>query len=154
MKKLILTTFVLIAMTSSALAGGWDADKGMDKSTLKGELVCIGCSLKKLSGANAQCSLYAQHAIGFKAADGTLWSFVDNAKGHDIINAHTLLEKKDATVTGWIYPAAHFIEIDSISVDGVSELEIQKAGLAEDHLKSKRLAGRKLGEVPELGHDH
>ncbi|VAX38149.1 hypothetical protein MNBD_UNCLBAC01-574 [hydrothermal vent metagenome] len=154
MKKLILTIFALVAMTSSALAGGFDEGKGLDKITLKGTLVCLGCSLKKLSGANAQCSLYSQHEIGFKAADGTLWSIVDNAVGHDIINAHELVAKKDATIVGWIYPVAHFIEIASISVDGVSKIEIQKAGLAKDQLKVKKLAERTLKEVPKLGHSH
>ncbi len=154
MKKFVVACIILVVTASSALAGGWDTEKGLEKITLTGELVCVGCSLKKLNGANAQCDLYAHHAIGFKAGDGTLWSFVDNAKGHDVINAHTLVEKKTATVTGWLYPLAHFIEIDEISVEGVTLEAIQKAGLEEDHLKATRLASRKLGEVPEIGHTH
>ena len=145
---------IVIIAASFSWAGGWDVKKGLDKITLTGELLCIGCALKKLDGANAQCDLYAHHAIGFKTGDGTLWSIVDNAKGHDIIRGHTLLEKKKATIIGWIYPLAHFIEIDDVKVDGVSKAEIQKAALEEDQLLAKRLSTRKLGEAPSLAHAH
>lgn len=145
---------VVFLFASSVWAGGWDANKGLSKTTLTGELVCVGCSLKKLDGANAQCDLYAHHAIGFKTADGTLWSIVDNAKGHDIIRSHELLEKKKAAITGYIYPIAHFIEIDDIQVEGVSMEQIQKAGYEEDQLIAKRLMTRKTGEPPALGHEH
>ena len=155
LKKIALVFSALVLTASVALAGGWDTDKGFDKVTLNGDLVCVGCSMKKMSGANAQCNLFAHHAIGFKTADGLLWSIVDNEKGHDVIRAHRLLEKgKKASITGWIYPAAHFVEIDSIEVEGVTMKEIQVAGLEEDHLISKRLASRKLGEVPGESHQH
>ena len=153
-KKVILTLVVLFVSASLCWAGGWDKKKGLGQTTLTGELVCVGCSLKKLDGANAQCSLYTHHAIGFKAGDGTLWSIVDNAKGHDIIQSHELLENKKATVTGWIYPLAHFIEIDEINVDGVSKAEIRKAAWEEDQLIAKELAGRKVGEAPSSAKGH
>jgi len=153
-QKIAILSLILVVTASTAYAGGWDKNKGMDKLTLKGELVCIGCSLKKLNGANAQCNLYSHHAIGFKSADGTLWSIVDNAVGHDITRAHELLEHKNAKITGWIYPLANFIEIDSIKVDGVSARKIAKAAWKEDKLIAKRLADRKVGEAPALAHKH
>ena len=153
-KKMLLTVISLLIAVSMSWAGGWDAKKGLDKVTLRGELLCIGCSLKKLDGANAQCDLYAHHAIGFRAGDGTLWSIVDNDKGHDITRSHTLLEKKKATITGWMYPLAHYIEIDEIQVDGVTKEEIQKAAWEEDQLMGKRLLNRKVGEAPNLAHSH
>lgn len=146
---------VILLSASLAFAGGWAKDKGLDQVTLKGELVCVGCSLKKMDGANAQCNLYAHHAIGFKTADGLIWSIVDNEKGHDVIRAHKILEKgKKATITGWIYPVAQFIEIDKIEVEGVTMEQIQVAALEEDQLIAKRLATRKLGQVPTMDHDH
>lgn len=152
-----ISTFIavlLVATVSTVFAGGWDAKKGIDGVKLDGQLVCIGCSLKKMSGANAQCNLYAHHAIGFKAGDGTLWSIVDNEKGHDITRAHKLLEGKRASITGWIYPAAHFVEVAAISVDGVTDEEIAQAGWEEDMLLAKRLAERKVGQVPAMEHSH
>jgi hypothetical protein len=156
MLSLVMGLSLGLALTtgSMAWAGGWDAAKGTPKITLAGELVCLGCSLKKLDGQNAQCDLYAHHAIGFKAADGTLWNIVDNAKGHDVVRAHQLLEKKKATITGWMYPLAHQIEIDEIAVEGVTQAQIQKAGYEEDQLLAKRLMSRKVGEPPALAHQH
>jgi hypothetical protein len=155
LKRIGMTIGILLLTATVGVAGGWDKDKGLDKVTLKGELVCIGCSLKKLDGANAQCNLYAHHAVGFRTQDGLLWSIVDNEKGHDVIRAHRLLEKGvKATITGYLYPVAHFIEIDEIEVEGVTMAAIQAAALEEDHLIAKRLATRKLGEVPVMGHDH
>lgn len=157
MKKLAaLTVVILFAMASFAFAGGWDKSKGMDKVTLKGNLLCVGCNLKKLNGANAECSLFAHHAVGFKTEDGAIWNIIDNAKGHDIIRAHTLLEKNiPATITGWIYPIAHAIEIDSIEVQGVGMAEIQKAAWEEDQMIAKELMGRKIGQSPTpAGHSH
>ena len=156
MKRLLaLITILLFGISSLSFAGGWDKSKGTDKLTLTGELLCVGCNLKKLSGANAQCDLYAHHAIGFKTEDGVLWNILENAKGHDIVRAHRLLEKNvPAKITGWIYPLAHVIEIDSIEVEGVSMAQIQKAAWEEDQLLAKRLTSRKMGEPPALAHTH
>ncbi|MGL1902461.1 MAG: hypothetical protein OCC49_10015 [Fibrobacterales bacterium] len=148
LKKIISFTLLTLTLT---FAGGWDAQKGLNEITLKGELICTGCSLKKLDGANAQCNLYAHHALGFRSADGTIWNIVDNAKGHDVIRAHTLLEHKEATITGYIYPIAHNLEITGIKVEGISKSKIAKAGWEEDQLIAKRLLNRKIGEVPTGG---
>jgi len=156
MKRVIALTVVFVfALASLSFAGGWDKTKGTDKVTLKGTLLCIGCNLKKMGGANAQCNLYAHHAIGFKSEDGLMWNILNNEKGHDIIMAHKLLEKNvPATITGWIYPVANVIEIDSIQVEGISMKDIQKAAWEDDQLLAKRLMSRKVGESPVMGHEH
>ena len=51
-KKIVLTLMVLVVSASLSWAGGWDKKKGLDQTTLSGELV-VGCSLKKLDEANA-----------------------------------------------------------------------------------------------------
>ncbi len=143
-------------LAAPAFAGGWDREKGLDTITIKGELICIGCSLKKLSGANAQCNLFGGHDVGLKLADGTFWNFVNNATGHDIIRAHGAVIGKMATVTGWIYPNAHMIEIESIKVEGVTPEQIAKAAWEEDQKVARQLTERKVGEppVPMGKHDH
>lgn len=146
---------LLFGFTQTSFAGGWDKEKGLDKVTLKGSLLCVGCNLKKLSGANAQCDLYAHHAIGFKSEDGTIWNIIENAKGHDIVRAHTLLEKNiPATITGWIYPVANAIEIDAVEIEGISMEAVQKAAWEEDQRIAKKLMERKVGEPPALGDAH
>jgi len=152
LKKSLIAAITILSV--SLFAGGWDKGKGLDKITVKGELVCVGCSLKKLNGANAQCSLYSHHAIGFKAADGTMWTIVDNAKGHDIINAHKTVIHKTATITGYLYPIAHMIEIDNIKVDGVSSSKIAKAAWNEDQAIAKALLSRKVGKAPVMNNSH
>ncbi len=155
MKRCIF--FVIISMflsVSLSFAGGWDKSKGMEKITLKGTLLCIGCNLKRLSGANAQCSLYTHHAIGFRTEDGTIWNILENAKGHDIVRAYKLLDGRKATITGWIYPIAHVIEIDKIVVDDVKMEDIQKAAWEEDQDIAKALMSRKIGESPIVGIGH
>jgi len=93
--------------------------------------------------------------IGFKTEDGVIWNILDNAKGHDIVRGHKLLKKDvPATITGWIYPIAHVIEIESIKVEGISMADIQKAAWEEDQLLAKRLMSRKIGKPPALGGAH
>ncbi|WDE02678.1 hypothetical protein [Thalassomonas actiniarum] len=150
-KALLLTCGLLLAATANA--GSFDSNKGMDRMNIEGELVCTGCSLKKLSGANAQCSLYSLHDVGLKLADGTLWTFVNNEKGHDIIRAHHTVLHKKAHISGWLYPNAHQIEIADIKVEGVSADEIARAAWQEDQKIAKALASRKVGQAPEHSHD-
>jgi len=55
-KNFLITASVLITailLSSALIAGGWKTDKGLEKITLKGELVCIGCSLKKHLSINS-----------------------------------------------------------------------------------------------------
>lgn len=144
----IFIIFSLMLLPNSVLAGGFDVKKGLDKITLDVELVCLGCSLKKMSGANAQCDLFTRHDVGIKLGDGTLWTIVNNGKGHDIIRAHGLVINKKATVTGWLYPAANHIEIDSIEVEGISADQVAKAAWDEDQIIGKALSGRKVGQPP------
>jgi len=148
--KLVLLLVLGTILSSSAFAGGWDRNKGTDLITLKGELICIGCSLKTLSGANAQCDLYTRHDVGFKFADGTFWNFVNNASGHDIIRAHKTVIHKTAIVTGWMYPNAHMIEIDTITVEGVTPEEIAQAAWLEDQEVAKQLTNREVGQLPQI----
>ena len=148
MKHLLMTAIALMAMVQISVAGGWKADKGLDKMSISGELVCVGCSLKKLNGANAQCNLFAHHALGLKTADGSYWSIIDNAVGHDVIRGHKLLKGKNATISGWIYPIANMVEFDSVSIDGVSAKDLAQAGWDEDQDIAKNLLARKVGEAP------
>lgn len=149
----ILVSVVLMQFSSASFAGGWDNKKGLDQINIEAELVCLGCSLKKLSGANAQCGLYTQHDVGLKLADGSLWSIVNNAAGHDTIRAHKLAIGKTASITGWLYPNANHIEIDTIKIAGVSKDQLATAAWEEDQKVAKALMSRKPGEAPSQGHD-
>lgn len=150
--------FVFVVLLSGSgisqlsLAGGWDLDKGPNVSTIQGKLVCIGCSLMGGVGSNSQCGTYTTHNIGLRMGDGSLWHFVNNQTGHDIIFAHNLLDGKKATITGFMYPIAHMIEIVSINIDGVTDEQVSEAAYKEDQLIGKALLERKKGEAPVITH--
>ncbi|MBP20306.1 MAG: hypothetical protein CMQ21_15645 [Gammaproteobacteria bacterium] len=148
-----LATTLLMLGSALSFAGGWDNEKGLDQVTVDAELVCLGCSLKKLSGANAQCGLYTLHDVGVRLADGSLLTIVNNAAGHDTIRAHKLVIGKKAKITGWLYPNANHIEIDSIDIAGVSGNQLVTAAWEEDQKVAKALLARKPGEAPVHSQD-
>jgi len=156
----VLTSVVLLQFSAISFAGGWDNKKGLDQITVEAELVCLGCSLKKMSGANAQCGLYTLHDVGVKLADGSLWTIVNNETGHDTIRGHGLVIGKKTKITGWLYPNANHIEIDTIDIDGVSKEQLITAAWEEDQKIAKALLNRKPGEAPthsddgHSGHGH
>jgi hypothetical protein len=86
-----------------------------DRVEISGTIVCVGCTLEKEAGAEAQCTLHARHAQGLKAADGTLYTFVDNAKGH-IVMTNDKLRGKEVKVLGWKYPKSNYIEVSKYQV--------------------------------------
>ncbi len=148
MKPLLYLLLLIISLNT--WSGGWDLDKGPAISNIQGELVCIGCSLKSSLGSNSQCGIYTTHNIGLRLGDGSLWQFVNNQTGHDIIFAHNLLEGKKARITGFLYPIAHMIEIVSITVDGVTEQQISDAAFKEDKQIGKALMARKRNQPPVI----
>ena len=96
-----------------AVAFGEDKAKKRDlkdRVEVAGTIVCVGCTLEKDAGADAQCTLHARHAQGLLAADGTLWTFVDNARGH-IVRTNDKLRGKEVKLLGWKYPKAQYIEV-------------------------------------------
>lgn len=78
---------------------------------IPGTIVCVGCTLEKQDGgADAQCTLHSRHAQGLLMADGTLWTFVDNAKGH-LVMGNEKLRGKEVKLFGWRFPKAQYLEI-------------------------------------------
>lgn len=148
----IILTLIFLQQSAVVSSGGWDLDKGPQITMIKGELVCIGCALKGKSGSNSQCGIYTSHNIGLSMADGSLWHFVNNQTGHDIIFAHNLLDSKKATITGFMYPKSHMIEIVSIIVEEISDEQISDAAFNEDKMIGKALLNRKKGEPPLILH--
>ena len=86
-----------------------------DRVEVPGTIVCIGCTLEKRSGADAQCTLHAKHAQGLLGPDGTLHTFVDNAKGHLVI-ANDKLRGKEVKILGWTYAKSNYIEVSKYQV--------------------------------------
>lgn len=113
MRLLVIASAVLVTV-----AGVQDRKKRdpKDRVEIAGKIVCIGCTLENQEGgADAQCTLHAKHAQGLLAADGTLWTFVDNAKGHLVIT-NAKLRDKEVKVLGWKFPKAQYLELSKYQV--------------------------------------
>ena len=114
---------IVVGMTVLLIAQGWAQDAktpaakrdNKDRVEVAGKLVCIGCTLEKGAGANAQCTLHAKHAQGMLLEDGTLWTFVDNAKGH-IVLTNAKLKDKEVKIIGWKFPKSHYLEVSKYQV--------------------------------------
>jgi hypothetical protein len=86
-----------------------------DRVEITGKIVCVGCTLEKESGADAQCTLHSKHAQGLQGSDGLLYTFLDNAKGH-VVATNDKLRGKDVKVLGWKYPKSQVLEISKYQV--------------------------------------
>lgn len=108
MRRLFIAVLVL---PLAVFAGDKDAKKRDFSKTVRiqGTVVCVGCELEK-EGADPQCTLHSRHAQGLRDADGNLWSFVDNDRGHGLV-ATEGFRGKDVRVRGWSFPKAHFVEV-------------------------------------------
>jgi len=82
-----------------------------DRQEISGRIVCIGCTLEQQDGgADSQCTLHARHAQGLQMGDGTLWTLVDNGRGHPLITTDKW-KGKEVKLAGWKFPKAQYIEV-------------------------------------------
>jgi len=82
-----------------------------DRAWVQGKIVCAGCHLESLEGgADSQCTLHSKHALGFLKDDGTLWTFVDNERGHPVITNKELRDKP-IQVYGWTFAKSQYVEL-------------------------------------------
>jgi hypothetical protein len=111
---LALAAVAICAAGLTASAGDAKVEKRKyeDRQEFTGTIVCLGCELEK-RGADAQCTLHAKHAQGLLAEDGTLWTFIDNARGHYLIREPKLLGKP-VRIEGWKFPKTQYIEAWSL----------------------------------------
>jgi len=106
-----LLTVLAVAAVAVAAQEKFKKRDNKDRVEIAGKIVCIGCTLEnQQGGADAQCTLHAKHAQGLLAADGTLWTFVDNARGHLVIT-NAKLRDKEVKVLGWKFPKAQYVEL-------------------------------------------
>jgi hypothetical protein len=104
--------FALVAALAAVatFAAGAAAAAEKQRIEVAGTLVCLGCHLEKEYGAEAQCTLHAKHAQGFLAEDGTLYTLLDNGRGHLLIT-----EKKLAgaplRLEAYAFPKTQILEV-------------------------------------------
>lgn len=82
--------------------------------TIKGKIICLGCTLKKEQGAGAQCSIYG-HKNALLTADGKIWTILENDASTELINSHEYAGK-EVEITGKEFTDAQVIEVESFKV--------------------------------------
>ncbi|MEE9584977.1 MAG: hypothetical protein V3W51_05795 [Candidatus Brocadiales bacterium] len=85
-----------------------------ETTTIRGTVVCLGCTLKKTEGANAACKIYG-HKHGLATDDGGLYSFLENKNSEEVITTDKYA-MKEVEVTGKVFENAHIIDLEDISV--------------------------------------
>lgn len=135
MKKFVILTVMLLAMASLSYAGcGNCSAKTAQKAnivenvsfasvkttgehaTIKGTLVCLGCSLKKAEGANAACSVFG-HTHALKTEDGKYVSFLQNKFSKDLLNGEKY-HNKTVEVHGVYFASANLLDVENFTADG------------------------------------
>ncbi len=103
-----------------------------DEVVVTGQVICLGCSLKKEKGAKAQCSIYGhtnalliEKVIDIKgthveAAEGKIYQFLHNDQSDKLITDHSF-SGKILVIVGKIYPEANILEVNFFKVKEVKE---------------------------------
>jgi len=90
------------------------AQEEKSSDTIEGEIICLGCTLKKEQGAKAQCSIYG-HINGLRTADGKIWTLLENDNSTNLINDHGLAGKI-VEIKGRKLENANYIEVESYKI--------------------------------------
>lgn len=91
------------------------------EATVKGENICLGCTLKKEKGAGAQCSIYGhKHVLkvaGAEAAgkdltdmNGWVLHYLETQASESLIKEH---HGESLTIVGKVYPDERVLEVVS-----------------------------------------
>jgi len=109
MQKIAL--IIAVAGIAAFAQGKFKLRENKDRKEFEGKIVCIGCHLQNRDGgANSMCTLHSKHAQGLLMKDGTLWTIVDNTRGHHVITTKKLLGK-NVKIKGWSFPKAQYLEM-------------------------------------------
>jgi hypothetical protein len=117
---IILMIVCLISREGFALGGRCGLGKTIEAAettgveTIKGKVVCFGCTLKKEKGAEAQCSLYG-HINAIRTKDGKIWTILENDKSTELIHNHDYVGS-DIEIRGKKIAEAQVIEVDSFKI--------------------------------------
>lgn len=111
-------TFIFALVAVGAHAQGAPKKRTLaERIEIPGTVVCIGCELEKGAGADAQCELYSKHAQGLRDAEGNLWTFLDNLRGHALVTQRRYRDR-EVKLLGWKYPKTMYVEVWKYQIKG------------------------------------
>lgn len=122
----LMAVIVLAGTIAAGTALAQGGSKAAVPAVITGDNVCLGCTLKKESGAAAQCSVYGhQHVLrvaqasldGKEAQDlkGQFLHYLPTDSSKDLIGAH---HGEKLTVVGKVYVDARVLEVASVKSSG------------------------------------
>jgi len=95
---------------------GPSSERLAKRVVVEGKIACVGCSIQALDPeADPQCTLHAKHAQGLVAVDGTIFSFLDNGRGHILIT-DPKWKGKEVKILGWKLPKSQIVEISKFQL--------------------------------------
>jgi hypothetical protein len=90
-------------------------DAAPQPMTVKGQLVCLGCTLKA-DGAKSACSEFGcSHAL--KTADGRMIGFLQNKFSRELISG-TTMHNKNVEISGTFFANANMLDVKSYTAEG------------------------------------
>jgi len=132
MKKFTILTavFLLVAAVGVSACGDSKSETASTKSItaqmaslnkggqvdIEGQLVCLGCSLKKSEGAHAECSTYG-HKHALKTTEGVYLTLLENKQSADLVKGEKY-HNKLVSIHGVYHANANTLDVESFTVDG------------------------------------
>jgi hypothetical protein len=128
MNKKIFCLIIMLSMIATNVNAAfdlvkYDASKGEyrrredQRTYVVGKVVSVAYELQhRPGGADVQEALFSKGRQGLKTSGDALWTFVDNIKGQEL-QWNTDYLGKYVKVFGWVFHDAHYIEVDSFSID-------------------------------------
>lgn len=117
-----MKTIFLLLMTTAALmahpvmAQEKPASAKAEDVILEGTLVCLGCDLKEMDGARANCDIFG-HRHALKTADNRYVSFLENKYSKDLIKG-CRYHNQAIQVSGKYYAGASLMDVESFTFEG------------------------------------
>lgn len=119
-RTLILMTVIMLSLLAAAvIAGNQYGDKSTSSeaklSSFSGQMVCLGCELKKADGAQANCAEFG-HTHALKTEDGQYISLLENQYSKDLMGEK--YHNQHVEITGTLYAKANVLDVNSFKVNG------------------------------------
>ncbi len=102
-------------MAMAAIAGE-KAEGKAEHMTFEGQMVCLGCDLKKADGARAECTEFG-HAHALKTTDGKYISFLPNKYSKDLLQSEKY-DTKTISVHGIYHADANVLDVETFTAVG------------------------------------
>lgn len=115
MKKSFAFVILAVGLMAMGVVAEEAAKPEAKHATFDGQLVCLGCDLKKAEGARSACKVYGCNHV-LKTSDGQYINFLQNDFSKELSSDKH--HNKAATVSGMFHASANTLDVESFTVEG------------------------------------